>query len=382
MNRITFTLNKANIESAFLFWGLIFTLKPGYIYENIVLNNIFRVGVVMSLIIALFLSVKYWKIIYDKEIVFLLMIKGITIIFTIFNKGDLRELIYSTVTLWLECVLLVYCLKKKKDGLIILNGVYAVIVYINFFCMLIFPKGLYNFGGERVYTFVGHANSVIMFTFPLMVISLLCIERGVYKNLSKMNLLVVLLSTFLIGSATGLVVYSVFLICVVGLRFKNSVYSHLLFKFYLLVLVVIVGIVFFKIQHYFGFLIKSILQRKADFTGREYYWKLTIDAIMKKPLGHGYVEGVHRVGGLGSHNYLLEALYEGGVFMLALYTQWVYMVSKKINVMRNNNMGKFVLAAMISLILIGITESVIVDSNWFVVFVIALCLKSSRIRNE
>ena len=173
-------------------------------------------------------------------------------------------------------------------------------------------------------------------------------------------------------SATAYVVYAVFISLNIIFAIKKRFPKGMFFTIYIIIMLLSVGIIFFKIQNIFGFLIKNILHRELNFTNRDYYWGITINYIKNNLLGYGYVAGTARIGGLGSHDSLLEILFEGGALLLLLYTVWFKKISKLFDKACDSATIKILLFSLSAMMLTCITESSISDYKWYILYVIAI----------
>ena len=347
--------------------------KPGYTYEVSSIDSAFTILQLISLIVCAIVAIKYFRKLFVPEFVLLIVIKTSTLLFTVIMQGSLKDYVYSFVWLICEIILISYYLRfKRKLGIKTVCIALAILVYINLASIIMFPEGMYNFGSERIYTFLGHANTTLVFSFPLFVISILLIKQKQWRWFSRLNIIVCVISTILIQSATAYVVYAVFISLNIIFAIKKRFPKGMFFTIYIIIMLLSVGIIFFKIQNIFGFLIKNILHRELNFTNRDYYWGITINYIKNNLLGYGYVAGTARIGGLGSHDSLLEILFEGGALLLLLYTVWFKKISKLFDKACDSATIKILLFSLSAMMLTCITESSISDYKWYILYVIAI----------
>ena len=288
-------------------------------------------------------------------------------------QGSIQDCAYSFIWMLCEIILISYYLRFKRNlGMKIICVALATLVYINLASIILFPEGMYNFGSERIYTFLGQANTTLVYSFPLFVLSIIFIKQNKWRWFSYVNIIACVASTGLIQSATAYVVYAVFILLNVILAIKKKFPKGMLFTVYVIVMLLSAGIIFFKIQNAFGFLIENILHRELNLTNRDYYWGITINYIKNNLLGYGYVAGTSRIGGLGSHDSLLEILFEGGALLLFLYTVWFRKISKLFDKACDNEIIKILLFSLTATMLNCITESSISDYKWYILYIIAI----------
>lgn len=368
---------KINVKNIiYITFGIIILLglyKPGYVYEVKNLDTMYTIFQFFSLMLCAVIAVKYFRKLFIPEFILIVGIKLYTLLITVLMQGSIQDFGYSFIWILCEIILFSYYLRLKHYlGIKIIYLTLATLVFINLVSIISFPKGMYNFESERIYTFLGHANTTSVFSFPLFVLSIIFIKQNIWKYFSCTNIIICVVSTVLIQSATAFVIYTVFILLNFIFAIKKQFPKRILFTVYVIVMLLSVGIVFFNIQNIFSFLIENILHRELNFTNRDYYWGITINYIKNSFLGYGYVAGTSRIGGLGSHDSLLEILFEGGVFLLFLYTVWFWKISKLLDKARDNEIIKILILSLTATMLNCITESSISDYKWYILYIITI----------
>ena len=287
------------------------------------MNSAFTILQLISLIVCAIVAIKYFRKLFVPEFVLLIVIKTYTLLFTVIMQGSLKDYVYSFVWLICEIILISYYLRfKRKLGIKTVCIALAILVYINLASIIMFPEGMYNFGSERIYTFLGACKYYIGIFIPIICYFNIADKTKQWRWFSRLNIIVCVISTILIQSATAYVVYAVFISLNIIFAIKKRFPKGMFFTIYIIIMLLSVGIIFFKIQNIFGFLIKNILHRELNFTNRDYYWGITINYIKNNLLGYGYVAGTARIGGLGSHDSLLEILLKEALYYYFIYTVW------------------------------------------------------------
>lgn len=361
--------------------------KVGYISEIPLLNSIYDLGRYVGIAVTVKIFLKYYKYYLKKQDILLLLFSKMYIVFiTVIMSVTNNDCIYSFVLVVMQAVLITYMLKKDTQiGLAVVYFVFELLVYLNLLSIILHPEGLYMIGGERIYTFVGHANNTSYYTLPMMALALTSAYSGGDKLRLFSDIIACVLSILLVGSATGIVVHIVFVGILVWELKKTKLIKFNYFNIYLIILLLSCCIIFFNVQTYFSFIIEIFLHRELDFTGRTYYWAKNLMMIYQSPIiGHGAVPGDVRFGGLSAHSYLLETLYEGGVILLLLFSALFYKVSNRLDMWKKYKISRILFSAAVAITMTCITESNISNDVYFIIFI--LCMNIDKIcvlnRNE
>lgn len=268
-----------------------------------------------------------------------------------------NDALYSCVLVIAQGILFNYMLRKDNiSALKAFLGTFEIIVTLNLLSIILFPAGMYNVGGERIYTLIGHANTTILYVLPMAALSWIAYRewrgtaRWVFDNI------VGALSVILIGSATGAVLYAVFLLLMLVTQ-DERIRKLSVWLFFCLFFLISVSIILFHVQEILSGFVEIVLKRSLDFTGRTFYWNRHLEMIAQRPfLGHGAAPGEQRYGGLAAHNFFLEVLFEGGFVLLFFVAIFYYKLSVKLMRYRHLKSARVLCAAIISLMLSYITE--------------------------
>ncbi|GEB93260.1 O-antigen ligase family protein [Streptococcus thermophilus] len=289
-------------------------------------------------IIFIFLTIYKNKYISKKMQVLILF--SLTIIVpTFIYSGDNSAVFNYFLSFW--CLsYLVDTLNKNRKFLGTLLFIFEMYIYINFATMLIYPNGMYSTGtlltGIAYQNwFLGFKNILICYFLPAYIVSYLYMNITGKKLRTIILSIIIFISTFIAGSATTLIGLSILLIFSI-FSFLQRQYKIFNFKNYIIVTIVMFfGIVIFRLQDLFGFLIVDILNKDLTFTGRTKLWNITINAIKQKPfIGHGWQNTNIRHFMYGSstiitaHNQILEYLYLGGIVSLIILILLLIIVNK------------------------------------------------------
>lgn len=228
-----------------------------------------------------------------------------------------------------------YIKTRPRELLIALKITLSTLVLINALTVLVFPNGIWTVvqdEGWRLsyegYWLFGHRNN---FGTPILAALLACSVSDIiyYARIKKSTVVIAVASIYSVvvtWSATSLVTTVLALALLVGIiifgSFKAIRPGYLLGAYAL----VDIGIVFFDIQNRFAALIKDVLHRSADLTGRSQLWDIVKTKIRESPIfGYGIrttVDNgltVYNSNYVHAHNGELDIVYNSGFLGLACY---------------------------------------------------------------
>lgn len=227
-----------------------------------------------------------------------------------------------------------HCHKKRAtSSLGVLAAYLELMVWINLVTIVIFPNGMYTSGVYTRNFWMGYDNTHIRWQIPAVAIS--CIySLCKFGKITKGNvtlIVVVVLSTILVGSGTSTIAIMLF---VVGLTYillcKNKEIERGI-NFFTPFMALIVGIVgsilvigatIASLRFELLNRVISLFGKDLTLTGRSYIWISALNSIQSNLIwGLGYetsdITSMRLVGRLGygssPHNICLEALYNGGI---------------------------------------------------------------------
>lgn len=241
------------------------------------------------------------------------------------DKMEAFAVIYPLigVTLLVECGIS----KFKADFVVILQRVlfYEVLITLILFPVSddLFGEGNFFIGGENRIVFTTMAAftmTVIRFAFNR------CSTKYVVRASVICSLLTVL--NFSGGSVVGWAVYAALLLMLIYFKRLNSFIS--LIKAYTAYILLWVGLVLFRIQNHFSYLIETVLGKSMTLTHRTDVWDLVLRNLDGHYLlGYGlqgtdnlftisgqYGSGKNYTLTLSSHNFILQTIYTGGTLSL------------------------------------------------------------------
>ena len=254
----------------------------------------------------------------------------------------------------------------EKDLRSLINALfinYFILISINLFHMIsIFgftvniednATELFNFYSENsMVSLLASVNGTASFLFPALCSAILLMLSTNKKNLIAWLLIIEILTTVLIlWSATSLV--GVFLIVSYILFVYDTPKVHKI-RYKTIVSVVVLlglGITFFKIQNLFSFIIVDILHKDLTMTGRTNVWNIGFDGFFSSPfIGCGYSATT-------IDNGYIQLLYIGGILGTICYSVFLYKIIKRICNKKASQLECFFSVVIAVVLLMFIAES-------------------------
>lgn len=239
------------------------------------------------------------------------------------------SVINHVTTIATFCMLLELSLRQGPDMTMdMLFYPLTVLILANFVLMCLFPYGLCSGGTYNYsYNFLGIDNFLAPILIPYMFFVSLrsSMRSGGLDGTAYAMITISAISILLVWAATGLMglaVALVFLLFFYQRRFETlfNGLTSMLAGFGLFF-----GVVLFRLQNLFAFIIEDVLHKGLSFTGRTEIWDEAVRMFLKKPwLGYGYTQygKIYRLRKgkyYHGHNIFLELGVEGGVLGLGCF---------------------------------------------------------------
>lgn len=306
--------------------------------------DVVKIILMFALAIFMLKKQKISKMIFVMGLYFLVMI-GITYM----RHYNIKGVINTGVSTLFFCLLTDFFMKKNTDNtLTAFSLVFQLLIYINFFTMIMFPNGIYATSVHPVNWFLGYKNAHILYVLPsLFFITLNCFRKGKKINLYYLFYIFISgLSILMGGSSTGIIGYFLFILGSMLIWLKKD--KLITVKKALCVnAIAFFGIIVFQVQNTFTLILQSIMHKNLNFTGRTNIWATTIELIKKNFLmGYGVQPSSIRVliykniNAVNSHNEFLEILYHGGIILGSIFFYIIFMVCKKLNTYKEHVVAK------------------------------------------
>lgn len=330
------------------------------------INNVYNVCQIISAIIISFLILRKKKV--SKIIIYITLFEAVIILSTIINDGSLKSTILDAIQAIVLCMIVDYGIQYNKQAL--LKGIlfiFELLITINALTIFIYPNGMYinPTNGFSENWFLGFDNSHIVYLLIGITISVIY-SYLYFKKLTIRTYYLIIISFITIISrwtATGVIGLS---LLILYLLLKSAINK---FKFFnirnytLIAFGSFLGIIVFRIQNYFSYLIVDVLKKDLTFTNRTYIWDRTIHFMKQSPyLGCGYLDGAirqykyHIWGAVHAHNQVLEVLYLGGTILAIILVLIIILMIRSLNQYRTYKITKFISWIIFIFMIMMLTE--------------------------
>lgn len=352
MKDIILSKKSIRLYLLYIFLLLPFFEMPYLFILSSTIGSIYKIHKIISGLLIIFLVLKDRK--YSKIINYIVLYLLVLIISTMANNGDYQYLFSLVLGILTLSLITDYGLRNHTNYFLkAFELMLSILVYMNFLTIVLNPNGLY-IATDTLYSenwLLGYRNSLILYVFPALLCSAINSYRKKERLLLRTKFLftISLISTILSGSSTLLV--GLFLIFIFMFFKKIFIYRKILnTKTYLVsYIAMFFGIIIFRIQNLFSFIIVNVLKRDLTFTGRIYIWDYVIEFIKSKPLlGYGVESTIKRYTktkywrSFHAHNMFLEVLYKTGFIGLIIFIKIISLSSKELYKTRNNLISKYI----------------------------------------
>ena len=195
-------------------------------------------------------------------------------------------------------------------------------------------------------------NGTASFLFPALCCSILLMFITTKKNLFAWFLIAEIFATVLIlWSATALT--GVFLIVMYVLFVYETKRERWIKPKFLICIILLlgIGITFFKIQYLFSFIIEDILHKDLTMTGRTSAWNIGLDGFFSSPiLGCGFISKT-------IDNGYVQLLFMGGIIGTIAYFTFLFLALRTFCKNRIIHLEKFFSFVVAVILLMFIAES-------------------------
>lgn len=287
---------------------------------------------------------------------------------TMYNKGNLSSWAVE-LSPCLASALLVAALGKDHSRNLLQGMLIASSVYLICNLAFIFRELESLTFGALEFLFFGYRNATFHIAIPAFVCSIL-LDAMDGKKCTLRSIVIYALALFelLVGySATSAFAFVVLGVLALLVQFNklrpfiNGVSVGVAYG------LMFFGVVIFRLQDKFGFLIE-MMGRSLTFTGRTFIWDEAIGLINGSAAITGYGKSYSlSVNGAAyyAHNDILHILMMAGVVGLAILVVLIVLADKRLYVCRRSLPTAYMSAALLSLALIGLFESVLCPAGAF-----------------
>lgn len=356
------------IYIVFLFVYTFAMMTPGYFQTRIV-TLVSHACLVLGLI---FLIINHYK--PTHFIVLTTIYFAFNILNTYINHGESANfsyiIRYTKYLVYLANIDLCVCKLGKRRAITPIFYFLLIVVLIDCATIYLFPKGLYmdSVTADIAYEvpkwiFGAKNNHIIWYVVTIYLCSLLAFSNNGKAFFYKIMLIILMVlssgAMYILESSTSL---GTILICDLGLiltfLFNKKIKTKKLTTICVVCYFVFLYIILFGDKSFLEPIVESLLGKEMTFTGRTEIWEITINYIKCHPLfGVGVLSQLEAInllrdaapGLVNCHNHFLQVIWEGGLFLIAIYIIQLFMIVQNLNKSKNNMMRTFSLFVLIAL---------------------------------
>lgn len=300
-------------------------------------NYLFLARILIFLLLFMELLGKKIKVHSLKTIISLITLWFIYLLLITYTNG--KDLIYAFRIVSIPYLMVFYIFRYKEKMIEILNCwcfLLAVLVFIDFITIILFPQGLYNDGLYDLNWFLGYKTARFQIELPLCVISayLSKIKHNKIKLRTYIYIIISMICTLKAETTSAFVcfilLFLLFQFLNIGEKFKNGKrFLYRLFDYkvviglYIITVICLININNLSIVQK---IVINIFHKDRTLTTRTYIWKMMLEKIIQKPFwGYGilnqetYISITNSPYANSAHNMILGLLIEGGIVGCLLY---------------------------------------------------------------
>ncbi len=359
---------KFPVYIAFLFIYTFAMMTPGY-FQTTIVTLTSHACLFLGFIFLLYNNYRPSKFIILTTIYF-----AFNILNTYINKGANANLsymvTYAKYLIYLANIDLCVCKLGKRRAITPIFYFLLIVVLIDCATIYLFPNGLYTgqVTSDITYAvpkwiFGAKNNHIIWYVVTMYLCSLLAFSDNKKAFFYKITLIILMVlssgAMYILESSTSL---GTILICDLGLiltfLFNKKIKTKKLTTICVVCYFVFLYIILFGDKSFLAPIVESLLGKEMTFTGRTEIWEVTVNYIKDHPLfGVGSLSQLEAInllreaspGLVNCHNHFLQVIWEGGLFLIAIYIIQLFMIVQNLNKSKNNMMRTFSLFVLIAL---------------------------------
>lgn len=333
-------------------------LKTGFFQQIYILDLLIDLWKVLSfIIIFVWYCLAHRKV--SKIVIFFSIMEGYLLVNTIAHGGNIRGCANSVFSI-LGVVFLYDMLEDfKKEFLSAQLFCFEIVIYINLYTEIAFPKGLYRGTMYSANWFLGYYNIHTRYFIPALMIAYMYMNYTGKRIRTYLLTIAVFLSAILVWSGGVIVSMTGMMITYIFFKNKTKIFNYS--TYWMIHLVFFVLIIVLKLQNCFRWLIDDVLGKWRSLEGRMLIWQADIGLIKRSfIIGYGVEHDMARRRyfnwAVHSHNQLLETLYEGGIIYLILMIAIIVMSGKQLNRFKHSEIVKVISIAFLGWCIHGLVE--------------------------
>ena len=375
--------SKISIFDLIMAFFFLVLLKPAYVGTLGMINTFWNYLIILVFLFAIYILVFKNTTILSKIVS---LIYFVFMISMIANKCiDIQLFISYSPYFSLPVLLDYFYTKYSIRSVKILHHILILYVYINFLTIIVFPEGLYQaltsdgFHYVKCW-FLGYKNPQIRLLLPAIVIDVMLYFNPQKKSISVfpiINLIVIVLSILLLGSATNLFSIAIFIGLLLISVFDKKVFPKLCNPYLILVVFFSLNcmIVVFNMQETLLEPISFLFGDKDISTAsdRVYVWEAALKELEGNwIIGNGNTRFTASSGFdvTHPHNYMLYIMMSGGILALLFCIIFFIFAIKKYRYYGQKWESKIMLSFLLVVLIMGMVESLTEFPMLYAMFII------------
>lgn len=352
------------------------------------ITNMFNLGALSAswrlfdlfIVVVLYL----YRNVLPSKITCMLLVLWMTIFFSsLLNNNDVYASAIKILSIFTFILLVDYFYKKNSiNCLKCLLFVFEILIYSNLVAIIVFPQG-FNEGDHEKIWLLDNYSAQLKWFLPAVCVAFDYTVKTKLTNRTYFLYAAIFITTILSGSATLTSTVAVMIILWIFVK-KNIIIVNIKTGIEIS-LIFLIGIVVFRLQDNFSFIIETLLNRNLSFTGRTDIWNSALYMFCNQPIiGYGYwvyppvphwspdlytsVNGV----AVASHAHcqFLHFLIQGGIIFFSGFVVLNLWLSTKLN--KNNSLiSRFAGFIIFLILLAGCVETMYDSPLVFLPYIIA-----------
>lgn len=353
---------------------LLFILAMGIIIRVPFLNRIAIISIPQLLLQGFIAILMLAAIIKKSKISSYNILLSIILLFyiasTALNRGDIMGVLLESLGIFSLSLLIEYGLKEKRDSFLRAAYIYFFCcVIINLATVVMFPNGLYETMNLQYTTslnwFLGYKNLHILFLFQLIFWGVISdiVKKAKISKKTVVAIGLSIITSIMIESTTTLVGIIIAMLLLIINEVRKNTKLLRIYNFTVIYIIAFVSVIVLRLQEKYDDLIFSLTQKHSDFVGRTHIWDSVFKLIKERPLiGYGKEESMIREAkdmawpAAHAHNGILELFYRVGIIGAILSLFLIGTAFKELNKHKNEKVTKAVIAMIISMFIMLLTE--------------------------
>lgn len=357
---------------------------PRLMQQSSKVMSLQRVWLLCSIMYSVYLAAKLYRYAENRTLILLLIFLyelWTQIACYINNQFSIYSFLTEASYLALFIIVDYYIKRNLVASLSTISGICVVLIVVNLLSIIFNNTNYADTSGNIIY-FWNTRNHLSSLFFLGMITCNLLWHTKKSKQIGKslrwwITIILVFFSILFTMSSTTIVGILTFIFLLIFIRRFKIIYRPVMLMIFALVLHL--AIVVFRIQNVISYLVTQVLGKDMTFTGRTDIWDVALISFL-----HNFWTGTGKSNtipvwfsetGVSAHNQLLEIGMEFGVIGLMLFIILLISIAIKISKNRQQKADLIMFLAILSYVVMMITEVVSPYYPWFIIFALVSNIK-------